>query len=118
MNVLARTDGCQGPGAHVTILNVDTGSSRSMKSGSDGEYNFPDLPLGNYKIRAAHSGFKGSEQTGIVLHVNDSLVVNVSMETDCGFSIVITTIGNNFGIVTQSRENGWRQIQYGLKFTF
>src|SRR5712691_9248825 len=79
MNVLARTDGCQGPGAEVTISNVDTGFSRSMKSGSDGEYNFPDLPLGTYKIRASHSGFKGSEQTGVVLHVNDSLVVNVSM---------------------------------------
>ncbi len=66
-------------GAEVTISNVDTGFSRSMKSGSDGEYNFPDLPLGTYKIRASHSGFKGSEQTGVVLHVNDSLVVNVSM---------------------------------------
>ncbi len=41
-----------------------------------------------------------------------------SPETACGFSIVNTTIGNNFGLVTQSRENGWRQIQYGLKFTF
>src|SRR5216683_1730287 len=66
-------------GAEVTISNVDTGFSRSAKSGSDGEYNFPDLPLGTYKIRASHSGFKGSEQTGVVLHVNDSLVVNVSM---------------------------------------
>lgn len=27
-------------------------------------------------------------------------------------------IGSIFEIVTQSRENGWRQIQYGLKFTF
>ena len=66
-------------GAEVTILNADTGFSRSVKSGSDGEYNFTDLPLGTYRIRVSHSGFKGSEQTGIVLHVNDSLVVNVTM---------------------------------------
>jgi hypothetical protein len=39
-------------------------------------------------------------------------------QTFCGASIVNTTIGNNFGNITQSRENGWRQIQYGLKFTF
>jgi len=39
-------------------------------------------------------------------------------ETACAASIVNTTIGNNFGNITQSRENGWRQIQYGLKFSF
>src|SRR5260370_14207892 len=66
-------------GAEVTILNGDTGFSRSMKSGGDGEYNFPDLPLGTYRIRVSHSGFKGSEQTRIALHVNDSLVLNVTM---------------------------------------
>ena len=39
-------------------------------------------------------------------------------QTFCAASIVNTTIGNNFGNVTQSRENGWRQIQYGLKISF
>ena len=66
-------------GAEVTITNVNTGYTRTSISGSDGEYNFPDLPLGPYKIRASHAGFKNAEQTGIVLHVDDSLVVNVSM---------------------------------------
>jgi len=41
-----------------------------------------------------------------------------SPEIWCGNSVANTTIGNNFGLVTQSRENGWRQVQYGLKFTF
>jgi hypothetical protein len=38
----------------------------------------------------------------------------------CAASIINTTYnpGSNFGLATQSRENGWRQIQYGLKFTF
>jgi hypothetical protein len=42
----------------------------------------------------------------------------LSPEIWCANSIANTTIGNNFGLVTQSRENGWRQVQYGLKFTF
>jgi carboxypeptidase family protein len=66
-------------GAEVTVTNVSTGFARTVISGSDGEYNFPDLPLGSYRIRATHSGFKAAEQTGIVLHVNDSLVINVSL---------------------------------------
>jgi hypothetical protein len=66
-------------GAEVTITNVDTGFTRSVTSGGDGEYNFPDLLLGSYRIRATHSGFKAAEQTGITLHVNDSLVVNIGL---------------------------------------
>jgi len=67
-------------GAEVTITNVDTSFNRTALTGSDGEYNFPDLPLGHYKIHATHSGFKGSEQTGITLHANDSLVINVGLK--------------------------------------
>src|ERR1700674_1490308 len=54
-------------GAEVTITNVETSFSRTAITGSDGVYNFPDLPLGLYKIRATHAGFKNSEQTGITL---------------------------------------------------
>jgi len=66
--------------ADVTMTSSDTGFTRSMKSGADGQFNFPDLPLGSYNIHVTHSGFKGATQTGIVLHVNDSVVVNVSLK--------------------------------------
>ena len=67
-------------GADVTITNTGTGFSRSTKTGNDGEYNFPDLPLGAYKINVTHAGFKAETQTGIVLHVADSIVLNVSLK--------------------------------------
>ncbi|HXY13592.1 MAG TPA: carboxypeptidase regulatory-like domain-containing protein [Terriglobales bacterium] len=67
-------------GAEVTITNVETSFSRTATTGSDGEYNFPNLPLGLFKIRASHSGFQSTEQTGISLHANDSLVVNISLK--------------------------------------
>jgi hypothetical protein len=43
-----------------------------------------------------------------------------SAETMCAASIINTTYntGSNFGLATGTRENGWRQLQYGLKFTF
>jgi hypothetical protein len=66
-------------GADVTVTNPDTSFSRSVTTGPDGVYNFPDLPLGAYKIRATHSGFKAEEQTGIVLHVADSRVINFAL---------------------------------------
>jgi len=67
-------------GADVTFTGTDTGFTRSMKSGTDGEYNFPELPLGIYSVHVTHPGFKSETQTGIVLHVNDSLVLNVNMK--------------------------------------
>ncbi len=67
-------------GAEVTITNVDTGFTRTVTSAGDGEYNFPDLPLGTFKIRVTHSGFKASEQIGIVLHASDSLVFNTVLK--------------------------------------
>lgn len=67
-------------GADVTITNADTGYNRTAKSGTDGEYNFPDLPLGTYRLHVTHAGFKAETQTGIVLHVNDSLTINVQLK--------------------------------------
>src|SRR5258707_15805266 len=63
-------------GAEVTITNVGTSYTRSMQTGTDGEYDFPDLPLGTYRIHVTHAGFKSETQTGVELHVNDSSVVN------------------------------------------
>src|SRR5580704_2527676 len=44
-------------GAEVVITEPSTGYSRTFISDADGEYNFPDLPLGIFTIRATHSGF-------------------------------------------------------------
>jgi hypothetical protein len=67
-------------GAEVTVTDQDTGSSRTVTTGTDGVYNFPDLPLGSYNMRASHAGFKVEERTGIVLHVADSRVINFSLK--------------------------------------
>jgi len=67
-------------GAEVTITNVGTSYTRSMQTGTDGEYDFPDLPLGTYRIHVTHAGFKSETQTGVELHVNDSSVVNIALK--------------------------------------
>jgi hypothetical protein len=67
------------PDAEVTISDSSTGFSRSATTGSDGVYNFPDLPLGTFQIRATHAGFKVSEKVGVVVHASDSLVFNIAL---------------------------------------
>src|SRR6266849_461080 len=67
-------------GAEVIITNVNTGFTRTVTSAGDGVYNFPDVPLGTFKIRVTHAGFKASEQVGVVVHASDSLVFNFALK--------------------------------------
>jgi len=45
-------------GAEVTITNVGTSYTRSTQTGTDGEYDFPDLPLAPTAFTSPHAGFQ------------------------------------------------------------
>ena len=90
-------------GADVTITSSETGYNRSMKSATDGAYSFTELPLGIYSIHVTHAGFKAETQTGIVLHVNDSLVLNVSLKVGA-VSESVTVEASPVAVETTSGE--------------
>ena len=68
------------PGAKVTITDLGTGQARNIETNSAGSYVVTDLPIGRYSLRAESPGFKGYEQTGIVLNVGDTIRVDVPMQ--------------------------------------
>ena len=68
------------PGATVTATNVDTQFSRSTTTDESGQYALRLLPLGNYKLEVALSGFKNFSQTGIVLEVGRNARIDASIE--------------------------------------
>src|SRR5687768_3845075 len=63
-------------GAQVTATNLGTQFSRSTLTDSSGQYSLPLLPVGEYKVEAALTGFKNYEQTGIKLEVGRSARVD------------------------------------------
>jgi hypothetical protein len=67
------------PGVDVTATQTDTGLKRNAISGADGGYTIPNLPVGPYKLEAVLQGFRTFAQTGIVLQVGASPIINVSM---------------------------------------
>ena len=67
-------------GADVTITDADTGYKLSQKSGSDGSYVFPSLPIGRYTLSVTKDGFKAFEARDVVLHVNDSLTMDARLD--------------------------------------
>lgn len=68
------------PNAQVVLTNVATGYSRRVSSNPSGVYFASVLPLGNYELTVEQTGFRRFVQKGIVLHVNDALTLNVTLE--------------------------------------
>src|SRR2546421_7358835 len=68
------------PGVEITATQTETGTARTTISNETGSYVLPSLPLGPYKVEAALAGFRTFVQTGIVLQVNSSPVIDVSLQ--------------------------------------
>ncbi len=67
------------PEATVTARNVDTGLTQTTKTGPDGVYSLPYLPIGNYSITTEKAGFRKAESKGIRVSVATVAGVDVSL---------------------------------------
>src|SRR5262249_4176539 len=68
------------PGVEIKATQTDTGITRETITNETGSYALPNLPIGPYRLEAALPGFRTYAQTGIVLQVNSSPVINVVLE--------------------------------------
>ena len=57
------------PGVAVTVLNNDTGLTRSTVTESSGRFTFLSLPVGPYTLTAELSGFQTLKREGLVMTV-------------------------------------------------
>ncbi|HKO99648.1 MAG TPA: TonB-dependent receptor [Pyrinomonadaceae bacterium] len=65
-------------GATVTATNVDTNSSRSTTSDSDGHFAFTLLPPGRYRVDVTSSGFQ-SYQAEAVVNITQTTTLDVRL---------------------------------------
>ena len=112
-------------GAQVTLINSDTGLTRSSTSNSAGNYSFGDVPIGSYVVSAEHAGFSTSVVSNLQLNVADTREVNFALAvgevsdqvTVEASSVQVETIGGEVaGLITgeQVRElplNGRNFVQ-------
>src|SRR5437762_9635123 len=68
------------PGVEVTATQTDTGISRTALTNETGSYVLPNLAIGPYRFEATLPGFRSYVQTGIVLEVNSSPAINVTLQ--------------------------------------
>jgi hypothetical protein len=66
--------------ASVTVQNQDVGLTKRNVTGADGAFLFPGLPIGSYKVTVAKPGFREYVQNGVVLVVNQTANLQVSLQ--------------------------------------
>src|ERR1700722_3249152 len=68
------------PGATVTARDIQRGTSSSTKTGEGGVYNFNDIPIGNYEVKAEAAGFDTAVQPPITLVLNQRARIDFKMK--------------------------------------
>src|SRR5215467_11842610 len=74
------SSGASVPGASITIVNSETGLTRTLTTDSAGEYNAPSLPPGTYDISGEMKGFKKVSLMGVRLNVDQKARVDLKLE--------------------------------------
>ncbi len=69
------------PGVTITLTEVERGVSHKAVTDSSGRYIMPGLPVGSYRLQVQKDSFKTYVQDGIVLQVNDHVVLNAVLQT-------------------------------------
>jgi len=89
--VVSDSKGAVIAGAEVTVRNVETGQTRTMKTNADGYYVATFLPLGRYNISSSASGFTSVTQESIEITLNQTRDINITMNPTGVTEAVIVT---------------------------
>ena len=66
--------------ATVTVTNTDTGVAQTVSSDDKGAYSFLNLPVGHYNLAVTLAGFKPYKLSGVVVNVNDALLIDPDLQ--------------------------------------
>lgn len=75
-------------GVAVEATNVATGAARATKTNEEGAYVLPNLPPGEYEVKAEAKGFVISKRAGVTLLVGQSQTIDFDL-TVAGEPIII-----------------------------
>ncbi|HVB34974.1 MAG TPA: TonB-dependent receptor [Patescibacteria group bacterium] len=79
------------PDATVTILNTQTGLTRTATTDAHGAYRFPAVPTGIYTLKIEKSGFRTLTLPDLTLTVAQNLVANGTLQVGSTTQQVVVT---------------------------
>ena len=74
------TSGAVIPNAGISIRQIATGEVRASRTNATGEFNVPYLQPGTYSVTAAAGGFKSKALSGIILRVDQTANLRITLE--------------------------------------
>jgi hypothetical protein len=115
-------------GATVSARHNETGLTRTTTTDHAGAYLLLELPVGHYQLQIERNGFQAYLQQGIILDVNETATIPVSLKVGTGNEQVevnadadlIQATATSLGTVVSERElldlplNGRNFTQLGL----
>jgi hypothetical protein len=93
------------PSVSITVTNVATNVTTRAVSTSEGRYMALQLPPGSYSISAEAGGFKKYLSSGIVVQVDDKLIINISLQLGSSTETVTVT-GEAPALRTEDAQTG------------
>jgi hypothetical protein len=112
LGTVTDSSGAAAANVKVTIMETNTGTSRSSQTNESGNYVFPDLPPGTYTVTAEQTGFKRASRVDIDVVVNTTERVDLVLEPG-DVSDTITVEGETPILQTERADTG-RKLETAL----
>jgi len=80
VGTVKNTDGAVVPSAEVTITHEQTNRAVTATANGEGYYVSPPLPVGSYRVEAKMAGFRRAFRSGVVLQIQQTAVVDFTLE--------------------------------------
>jgi hypothetical protein len=68
------------PGVTLTLTNEATNISREVTTNDVGQYSFPAVPPGSYRLKAQITGYKTFESTGLTVGTQQFITLDVTLD--------------------------------------
>jgi hypothetical protein len=105
-------DGKAVTGADVVLANAESRTERTVTTGNQGEYQFLLVPPGSYSLTVKAAGFRGYEQTNLVLLVSTPATANVQLKVGAATEILtVTSEAPAINLVDASLGNSFNETQ-------
>src|SRR5580693_8873735 len=92
-------------GATIVATGVDTGAVYKTTSNDTGAYRISDMQLGAYNLTVAAAGFKTSEQKGLVVQVNTTSSLDITLQAG-DVKETLTVLGDAPTLQTETSDVG------------
>jgi hypothetical protein len=93
--------GARIPGAEVTLIQIDSGERRDLRTDQNGSYAFDRLVPGTYELEVTAKGFSPGRQTGIDVSASQSEIANVALQVGAE-SAAVTVVSDAPALQTES----------------